>query len=223
MIQQKKEFVLWCIISLVMLIITITHPRIIYGIMVIVCGIYSILCYRSTRKKTLGKICIDMIGNVLSIVMICYIGQCLNIIFPYHASYEYKKDIASLKTDDLQEYSHFPDNIPEFASDVEWVCFPSMLQGSGYHRLFFYADTSYLQEIYDTYAEYATIYTYDQYAWTNHDMEKSITFPEGSSIEEQDRNDVKVLMLYDNQDVNHSHNGGIYINKVEGYIGFFAQ
>lgn len=229
---KKIEGTIWGIISLIMLVAAVIHPRIIYCILAIVCGIIGIICYRSQREKTIGKMCRDMVGNIIVILILCYLGQYLNIIFPYHAGYEYKNDIAALKVEASQRYYYFPDKIPDLASNVEWVCFPSLLQGSGYHKLFFYADESYLQEVYDTYAEYATIYTYeymydyDQYAWANHDMESNMFldwFPGVNTIEEQERKNVKVLILYDNQDANHPHNSGLYINQVEGYVCFFAQ
>ena len=223
MIVNKIESVIWGIISLTMIVIAVMHPRIIYWILVVVCVVHSIMCYRATTRKTVGKMCKDMVGSIIAILVLCYLGQWLNLIFPYHASYEYEKDIAVLKEDASQEYYHFPDEIPNGASDVQWVCFPSLLQGSGYHKLYFNADEAYLQEIYNTYAEYATIYTYDQYAWVNQNVGKSITFPGENDIEKTERKNVEVFLLYDSQDANHVHNGGFYINQTEGYICFFAQ
>ena len=48
-------------------------------------------------------------------------------------------------------------------------------------------------------------------------------FPGEDAIEEQDKKNVKVLILYESQDVNDPLNGGIYINQLEGYVCFFAQ
>ncbi len=228
---RKVEGIIWSIISLIMLIVAIMHPRIIYWIVVIVCIIIAITCYKSHKKKTIGKICKDIVVSIIAILILCCWGQCLNVIFPRHALYEYKNDIASLKLEDSQKYYYFPDKIPDSASNVEWVCLPSMLQGTGYHKLFFYADESYLHKVYDTYAEYATIYTYelydDQYAsWVNHDMENIMLldwFPGEDTIEEADKKNVKVFILYDNQDANHLRNGGLYINQLVGYVCFFEQ
>lgn len=229
---KKIECTIWSIISLFMLIVAVMHPRIIYCILVIVCGIIDIICYRSKKKKTVGKMCKDIVENIFVILILWYFGQFLNILFPYHAGYEYKNDIASLKAEDSESYYYFPDKIPDLASDVEWVCLPNFLQGTGYHKLFFYADESYLQEVYDTYAEYAAIYTYEYIydnrftSWANHDMESIMVldwFPGENAIEEQERKNVKVLILYDNQDANHPRNGGLYINQAEGYVCFFAQ
>ena len=164
-----------------------------------------------------------MIKNMIAILILCFFTPYLNMIYPYHASYEYKKDIATLKADDMKEYYHFPDEIPSIASGVEWVCFPSLMQGSGYHKLFFYADESYLQKIYDSYSEYATIYTYNQYGWTNPNTKETTTFPDENVIDKTERKNVEVFILFDNQDINHLHNSGFYINQTKGYICFFAQ
>lgn len=220
---QKIESMIWGIIGLFMLIITVLHPRIIYLVLLIVCFVCGVISLRSTRRKTVKKICLNALGNVIGILIACYIGQFLNIFFPYHASYEYKKDITTLKEDALQEYYYFPDEIPEKASKVKWMCVPSFMQGSDYHKLFFFTDESYIQEIYNTFSEEAIIYTYNQYAWINNDTQKMATFPGDSAIDENERKDVEVFMLYDNNDINHLHNGGFYINQTEGYICFFAQ
>lgn len=165
-----------------------------------------------------------MIGNLLAIwILYCLFAQYLNVLYPYHAPYEYKKDMATLKADYLQKYEYFPDSIPKEASGVKWMCCPSMMQGMGYEKLFFYAEETYLQEICNTYEDKATIYTYSEYAWMNNKMKKTISFPGDHDIDKEEREHVEVFILYDNQDAKHSHNGGFYINQTEGYIGFFAQ
>ena len=229
---KKIECIIWSIISLIMLIVAVMHPRIIYCILVIICVIIDIICYRSKKKKTVGKMRKDIVENIFVILILWCFGLYLNILFPYHASYEYKNDIASLKAEASERYYYFPDKIPDLASNVEWICLPNFLQGTGYHKLFFYADESYLQKVYDTYAEYATIYTYEYLydnpfaSWANHNMESIMVldwFPGENAIKEQERKNVQVLILYDNQDANRPRNGGIYINQVEGYVCFFAQ
>ena len=144
-------------------------------------------------------------------------------MFPYHAGYEYKKDIAALKADSFKEYYYFPDEIPAAASDVKWKCMPGFLQGSGYNSLFFSADESYLQNICNAYSEEATIYRYTEYAWIDNDTGKSAEFPDESRIDEAERKNVEVFILYDNHDIDHLHNGGFYINQTKGYICFFVQ
>ena len=200
------------------------HPRIIYLIILFVCGILGLVCYKSKKEKTVGKMCKDLIGNLIVLwIFYAFFGQYFNIVYPYRASYEYKKDMASLKTDSLQEYYFFPDRIPKGAAGVKWMCAPNLMQGIGYEKLFFYAEDSYIQEICNTYKEGATIYKYNEYAWTNNEMEKIIYFPGEHDIDIEQRENVEVFMFYDNQDVNHLHNCGFYINWIEGYIGFFAQ
>ena len=109
---KKIEFIIWSIISLIMLIFAILHPRILYCILVIVCVIISITCYRSKKKKTISKMCKDIVKNIIVILILSCFGQFLNVLFPYHASYEYKNDIASLKAESSQKYYYFPDKIP---------------------------------------------------------------------------------------------------------------
>lgn len=207
-----------------MLVIAVMHPRIVYLIILFICGMLGLVCYKSQKEKTVGKMCKDLIGNLIVIwILYSFFGQYLNIIYPYRAPYEYKKDMASFKADSLQEYFFFPDRIPKGASEVKWMCAPNLMQGIGYEKLFFYAEDSYIKEICDTYKEKATIYQYMEYAWTNSETGKITTFPGDSSIEEEELNDIEVFMIYDNQDANHLHNGGFYINQKEGYICFFSQ
>lgn len=221
---QKIETTIWAIITCFMLVIAVMHPRITYFILILICGMLGLVCYKSKKEKTLGKMCKDLIGNLLALwILYSFFGQYINFIYPYHATYEYKKDMASFKADSLQEYYYFPDRIPKGASRVKWMCVPNLMQGTGYEKLFFYVDDSYLQEICNTYKEKATVYKYSEYAWTNSDTGKFTTFPGDSAIEKEERNDIEVFMLYDNQDVNYLHNGGFYVNYKEGYICFFSQ
>lgn len=223
MTTKRIETVFWIIITFFMLLTAIAHPRIIYWILFTVCVIKFIVSCRIKKKKTVRKLCIGIVVDMILILIICDWGQSLNFLFPYHASYEYKKDIMSLKEEAFQEYYYFPDEIPEKASKVKWMCLPSFMQGSGYHKLFFYTDEAYLEEIYTVFAKEATIYTYEQYAWINKDTKQMASFPGDSAIEVSERKNVEVFMLYDNNDINHLHNGGFYINQKEGYICFFAQ
>ena len=221
---KKIETTIWGIITCLMFVITIMHPRMIYLIILFIGVILGFACYKSKKEKTVGKMCKDLIGNLIVLwFFYAFFGQYFNIVYPYRAPYEYKKDMASFKADSLQEYYFFPDRIPKGSSGVKWMCVPNLMQGIGYEKLFFYADDSYLQEICNTYKEKATVYKYIEYAWTNSDTGKFTTFPGDSSIDSDEREDIEVFMLYDNQDANHLHNGGFYINQKEGYICFFSQ
>ena len=182
----------------------------------------------------------DIIIGVIGIVILCYFGQSLNALYPKHARHEYAMDIASYKAKYPKKYFFFPDKIPKTASGVEWICLPSMLQGSGYRKLFFYADESYIHELRELYIDEATIYTYDHYAWINQDLEKdestdtedssaqtkhtkSITLPDGNSMKEEERNDIEAFVMYEVQDSDHNSNSGFYINEKEHYVCFWAQ
>ena len=197
---KKMEGFCWMIMSFVFVLIAILHPRIIFFMLIIVCMIGSIVCFKvksSKPPKTIGGLCIKMLGNILAIIFVCYLGQFFDVFFP--------------------------DSIPDSTSGVEWVCSPGMMQGTSYPMLFFHADKLYLQEIVDTYKINVTVYVWDdQYEWTNYDMERGIKFPGESKIEKTDRNHVQVFILYDNSDVNHIHNAGFYVNQLKGYICFFC-
>lgn len=225
---RKAESTIRAIICLGMLVIAVLHPRIIYGIAVLICVISCVISYKSKKDKTVAKMCKDVVEGIIGIMILCYCGQCLNILYPDHASYEYRADIADLKKQDLDEYYYFPDKIPKGVSKVEWVCFPDFIR-TGYHKLQFYADAAYLNELYDTYEKDAIIYTYDsdRYAWINDNLKINgeIPFVNGMSAEEKEK--IEVLMLYDNQyeiqDMDSLHNGGLYINRTDGYVCFWAQ
>ena len=225
---RKIEGCFWLIVCLTFILIAILHPRVIYLFMFIVCAIVSIVCFKSKSTKpprTISSLCIKMLGNLLAIIFVCYLGQMLNVFFPYHATYEYKNDIASLKMEREEKFYFFPQQIPESASRVEWVCSPGMMQGSAYQTLFFEVEDRYLQEMIDTYGKEATIYKWDgQYDWVNDDLERDILLGECKNrIASEDRKNVTVYVLYDNLETDNVHNGGFYINEPNGYICFWAQ
>ena len=97
------------------------------------------------------------------------------------------------------------------------------MQGSGYDALFFYADDLYIEEVYDTHVMSSAIYTYENYEWRNNEVKKDIYFPRVNDISEQDRENVSVLVTVDNDDLNHPHISGLYVNKAAGYVCYFAQ
>ena len=78
---KKIEVAIWGIASLIMLVIAVMHPRSLHCILVIVCAIISIACYRSKKKKTVGKMCKDIVKNIIAILFLCCFGQFLNILF----------------------------------------------------------------------------------------------------------------------------------------------
>lgn len=198
------------------------HPRVHFGFLLFISIIQcvKIIVWKKSGKKSLWR---KTVLGITSLVVVWSMGGMLNIFYPYHATYEYKNDIQHLKSESLQEYGHFPDILPDTATNVKWVCMPSLMQGSGYEALFFYADDLYIEEIYHQYAPKATIYRYEDYGWVNKEIKKTVFFPMVGEISEQDRENVFVLILTDNQDAHHPQNSGVYINQAEGYVCFFAQ
>lgn len=161
---------------------------------------------------------------VIVFAIIWYFGKYLNILYPYHASYEYQKDIANYKTGNAGEYyTEFPDEIPDGAIDIKWICRPSLMQGSGYDVLFFRADSNYLNKMYEKYAASMNLYTYSNYGWENKKTGKAVTFPNIIDMTEQEKANVTVIVVYDNGDINHPHSSGLYINQIEGYVCFYGQ
>ena len=161
----------------------------------------------------------------MGIIFICDLGQMLNVFFPYHAPYEYKKDIGALKSMYEEKFYFFPDMIPTSATKVEWVSSPGMMQGSAYRFLFMKADKEYLHAIIDTFQQNATIYVWDdQYGWVNFDLERELLLGECKyKIDPSERNDVKIYVLYDSLEPGKEHNAGFFVNNKESYICFFAQ
>lgn len=222
---KKVTVGIWCIILVLFLVITIMHPRINFGLILFFSLIQCISIAFSRKvfeKKTLWKKSFLGVADIFILWIFC---SPFNVLYPYHATYEYKNDIQNLKSESPQIYSHFPDTIPDSASKVKWVCLSGLLQGSGYEALFFYADDSYLEEIYETYAFNSTLYTYaeEERTWISKDAKKLTYFPEEDEISDDDKKNVSVFILTENSNLNHSHISGFYINQTDGYICFFAE
>lgn len=221
---MKKNLLLWIIISVAILILTVMHPRP-NNLLVLLLCIIKCVTLLSSKKEIEGKVIWKKnIELILAFAMIWYIGKFLNILYPYHASYEYQKDIANYKSGSTGEYyTEFPDEIPDDAKGIKWICCPSFMQGSGYDVLFFHADSSFLEKMYDKYAEMTNVYTYSNYGWENKETGKAVTFPKIIDMTEQEKTNVTVIMTYDNGDINHPHSSGLYINQIEGYVCFYRQ
>lgn len=222
---KKINIGIWMVLFVVFCVITVMSPRIHFGVILLLCFIQCIsmiLCKKEREKKILWK---KTILGIVSIFVMCYLGQFLNIIYPYHATYEYKNDIQKLKVESPQNYSHFPDVIPDSATGIKWMCLPNFMQGSGYEALFFYANETYIKEIYNRYAPIATVYTYsdEECTWINNEVKNTVSFPKINEISDEDKKNVIVMITADNGNLNHPHNSGLYINKVDGYVCFFAN
>lgn len=57
------------------------------------------------RKKKIGKKSVwrKTILGIISLVIVWSMGDMINIIYPYHATYEYKSDILKLKSESSQK------------------------------------------------------------------------------------------------------------------------
>lgn len=223
MSDKTENLIIWIIISAALLVFAIMHPRI-NNILVLVISIVKCIIVATANMETEEVRWDRTFLLLICLVVVWFIAKSFNYVFPYHAPYEYKKDIQSLKAENAEydNYTHFPDEIPDCASKVEWICVPGLMQGSHYEALFFYADEAYLSEVYDTYISRAEVYTYKEYAWEN-EKEQMITFPKSNDIMEEEKSNVTVLITYDNGDGNHPRSSGLYINPEQGYVCFFAQ
>lgn len=218
---KKINSVIWIVISIILLILTIMHPRINMGLVFFVCISQCLTFAFSKKKRSNGAFWGETFMGIAAMVIVLVMFQPLNIFYPYHAVYEYKNDIYNFKIERPQKYSHFPDNIPKTASNVKWLCMPGFMQGSSYEALFFYADEPYIEESYNKYAEVATIYTYDGYDWINKEGKNLIFFPKVNDISEEERRNVSVLVITDNHDVDNLQISGLYLNQEAGYVCYF--
>ncbi len=221
---MKKILVLWIIVSVAILILTVMHPRPNNLLVLLLCIIKCITLLLSKKEIESKVVWKKNIKLMIVFAVIWYMGKYLNILYPYHASYEYRNDIANYKTGSIREYyAEFPDAIPDEAKGIKWICCPGFMQGSGYDVLFFRADSSYLKKIYEEYATLTNVYTYSNYGWENKKAGRTVTFPQIIDMTEQEKTNVTVIVTYDNGDINHLHSSGLYINQIEGYVCFYRQ
>lgn len=220
---KTQNLIFWIIISAALLVLAIMHPRI-NNILVLVISIVKCIIVAAANMEVEQVHWNRTFLLLIGLAAVWFIAKSFDYVFPYHAPYEYKKDIRSLKAENAGDdsYAHFPDEIPECASKIEWSCVPGLMQGSHYETLFFYADEAYLSEIYNTYISKAEVYTYKGYGWEN-EKQQTITFPKRNDIMEEEKPNVTVFITYDNGEDNHSRTSGLYINPEQGYVCFFAQ
>lgn len=176
------------------------------------------------KKNRKRKWCLrKKLEFMIALAILWYMGKAsgiLNVLYPYHAAYEYRSDIANYKEGAAGEYYQ---EFPNEAKDIKWICFPSLMQGSGYDALFFYADSDYVKGPYEKYSVSATKYCYSNYGWENGKTGKTVTFPKINDMTEEEKSDTTVFVTYDNENPNHPHSSGVYINQTEGYVCFFTQ
>lgn len=221
---MKKNLFLWIMISIAILVLTVIHPRPNNMLVMMFCIIQCLTLLFSKKEIESKVVWKKNIGLIIVFVIIWYMGKYLNILYPYHAPYEYRNDIMNYKTGNTREYyTEFPDEIPDEAKDIKWICCPSFMQGSGYDVLFFRSDNNYLKKLYEDYSALLNVYTYSNYGWENKKTGKTVTFPQIIDMTEQEKINVTVIVTYDNGDVNHPHSSGLYINQIEGYVCFYRQ
>lgn len=162
-------------------------------------------------KKMAPKLVAIFFGTLIGTWMLYIMTSFLGMIFPKHMPYEYKGEIAKFKENSYYDRSFFPDAIPKGAKDVEWYVLPSMLQGGGTEVLIFTAPEDYIQSTIQTYTNEATICQ----------VENDMYF---QSFYDKDRLDkLVVYKLYDNDDWNHVHMWGIFVDQEINKIGFFCE
>lgn len=222
------NLIFWIIITAAFLVLMVMHPRINNGLLLLGGIIISVILAVSKKERKAITLWLITFGLLIGLAIVWDRNRWLDVICPYHAPYEYKRDIQSLKSGyKSQCFTQFPDKIPDNASKVEWVCTPSVWQARGHEALFFYADEAYLSEVYDTYAPYAEVYTYgisglDAGYWIRIDelgVSHSVRFPIVNAMTDEEKLNVTVLILYDDM----WYNGGLYINQAEGYVCFFSN
>ena len=164
------------------------------------------------KKRKAPGIGMAVLGILLSFFVVVYMLSVIpDILFPYHAPYEYKADIAKRRLSTFYDYSFFPDEIPEGASCVKWVMQPSFLQGSGTEVLIFDTDDDHIRQTIAQYGSGAEVVG----------LEDDMMFDNYYDKNRLDK--LKVYKLYDNNDRNHLHMWGFFVDEEIGRIGYFCQ
>ena len=172
-----------------------------------------------------GRSVLKMI--IAMVIVFSVIGVVIYFCPLLHALFDYKRDIAELKNQNMDLFGHFPDELPAGASGAEWRSIPKCLKGFGYYYvLTFNAGDDYLQEIYDTYAEEIGVYRYgtDIYGfegWINEDIGRAGTMdiPLFRYKEYGWTDDIEIVVIRDERDTS----CGLYMSRDKGNIGFWQQ
>ncbi|MBR1930882.1 MAG: hypothetical protein IJ833_05325 [Lachnospiraceae bacterium] len=143
----------------------------------------------------------------------------------WHAPYEYKADIRAIKNTD-DRYSYFPDELPQGAQNVHWICRPGMLQGTSAKMLYFNTNAEYVQAIRERYENTARIYTYKKddgmdvgyfEAEDGHDLWYGYLI---NSLSEEQRKRSVIYETYLTEG-NHGRCGGILVDPVDNFVYYF--
>lgn len=242
-------FVLLCILEVFLLVYAIMHPRLHHIALVVFNGVFVHLHRNwmnkakfaspyeydkavrnwNKRKKEAKKQGVDFyepkpvipkkMGTKFLITFICALvlgvqiygaSSIFSIMFPLRMPYEYKGDIADFKSRHSESFYFFPDELPESATHVMWYVMPSYMQGNGMTVLIFDASAEYIQDV---------IYTYgkdDQICEIEDDMSFLTVY------DKERRNDLTIYKFYDNDDWNHVHMWGFFVDEEIGRIGYYV-
>ena len=163
------------------------------------------------RRKAPG-IGMTIFAVLISFFIVIYMFSVIpDLLFPYHMPYEYKADIARLKKSVAYDYSFFPDEIPAGATHVTWVMLPSFMQGSGTEVLFFDIDDEFIRQTIGQYGGGAEIVG----------VEDGMIFD--SYYDESRLDKLTIYKLYDNENWNHLHMWGFFVDEEIHRIGYFCQ
>lgn len=203
--------ILMCALTVAFLMNAVLHPRPHNIFVTLVSGIWTALVFRWMKHPAAPGIVPVVLAVCISLVAAHGIMAIPDLVFPYHAPYEYKADIARRRLSTFYDYSFFPDELPKEAKNVTWVMLPSFLQGSGTEVLFFDIDAGYIDRTIAQYGGSAQIVG----------VEDDMMFDNYYDKSRLDK--LTVYKLYDNDDMNHLHMWGFFVDEEIGRIGYFCQ
>ena len=154
--------------------------------------------------------------NIYAVIAI-FIGVFLFMSIPLklidamapHGKYVYYHDIKELK-EKSSRYEFFPSELPKSAKHVRWTVFPSVMQGDGYEFLRFEADPEFIAGQLDRYCKGVH-------------PQNGANLGFGDCLNERERMEAEVYVLYDNGDWNHQRYYGIGVVPSEDLIFYFLQ
>ena len=220
--MKKINVVLWIIITLFLFVVTCLHPRLHNIVLLMIAAVKCVMCIVHKESSEMRNMFRKTVFLLIAMIVIGYMTKIFDGVISYHAPYEYKADIHSLRTQyGAEKYAHFPDELPDSAFRVEWTCVPSMMQGAHCEDLFFYASQEYVSELYQYYAGQYPVYRYDEeLGWSQIDG-PDVIFPNAHNISHEEMYDIKAFVLYDTESHDH-YQSGLYLNEEKGYVCFYA-
>ena len=249
-------FTVWCITAVVALCLLIIHPRFHYAVMLLYSlykCLKGVKKLRDSRKKRVSSAAEEKtdgqdfvtpeimqqegahfssfkeIGKtfkhlIYMLAIVCFLGSA-QIGWWWHAPYEYKADIRALKAlGDRHDF--FPDELPEGAKNVHWICRPGVMQGTPAELLYFNTNAEYVQAIRERYENTARIYTYKKddgmdvgyfEAEDGHDLWYGYLI---NSLSEEQRKRSVIYETYLTEG-NHGRCGGILVDPVDNFVYYF--